>query len=147
MYCTNSIFTVANSEYKFKQSTGFQWDIGSGVPLYQFTQNPASDSTQRFYFGPNQNILSVSCPGCALEVKDGSCSNGAVIQINRINSTSTPQTFTIDYLNATEFQILHPPCINTAVDITFASTADGAKVQLYTTNGSGAQRFRFVPVP
>lgn len=77
-----------------------------------------------------------------LDVLNGSCDNGANIQIYDKNGTSA-QNFVIKKISEHEYQIICEKS-GKALDVAGASTSAGANVWQYSKNNSNAQRWRFI---
>lgn len=77
-----------------------------------------------------------------LDVLNGSCDNGANIQIYDKNGTSA-QNFVIKKISDHEYQITCEKS-GKALDVAGASTSAGANVWQYSKNNSNAQRWRFI---
>lgn len=116
--------------------------------VWQYSSNDSD--VQRWYFeeaGNGAYYLRSKASDLYLDVANASTENGANIQINRQNR-SVAQQFRLekvgDLIPEGVYTIASGLDSSKVVDISAASVANGANVQLYTTNGSVAQKFRFV---
>ena len=82
--------------------------------------------------------------GLAIDVSGGSAKKGANVQVYTNNGTNA-QKWTLsavsDWLQEGTYTIVSALNVNNALDISAGSTASGANVQVYSDNGTNAQRF------
>lgn len=118
----------------------------AGTNVWQWTKNGTDAQKWRIVYRP-EGIAFISKPsGLALDVEGASTAMGANIQLWYDNGTSA-QAFELvptDRSSAVEegAYTLQSLSEGTYVDVTGASEADGARLQLWEGNGSYAQKFK-----
>lgn len=115
-----------------------QWSVASNERNQQWSITDNKDGTRTFINRAN---------GLALDVASASSSNGANIQLYKLNGTKA-QKFTIRQVDPLEngSKIRLSSALNTGkgLDVKSGSKSSGANVQLYAWNGTAAQKFEVV---
>lgn len=149
----NGDYTITNSyTHKSLDVAGGSSKSGANVQMYDSNGTAA----QRWKFNERKDGLFVieNCiSGKVLDVAGGSRENGANLQVYNPNGTYA-QLFKLIFLGkatdicdeivtAGDYVIVAKGNGFKAIDTAGASKADGANVQLYDANGTGAQRYHF----
>ena len=119
----------------------------SGTNLLQYTQNGSNAQLWKPELASGGIIFrSKLNSSIVLDVSGGSKNAGANIQVYSSNNTAA-QKFRLINISAIDdvkvFSVLNIG-VEKVLDVDNASTSDGAAVQLYTPNGTGAQKFRAI---
>lgn len=114
--------------YTWNGSNAQKWKLN--ISDYQ----PISDGIYTF--------SSCKDSGKVLDIKNGSISNGANVQIYSNNETF-PQQFSVSYEGKGYYKIIAENSMK-ALDVAAASKKPGANLQQYGWNGSNAQLWKFV---
>ena len=144
------------------QNSNKPLDVASGNPapktnVHQYAAN--GTRAQKWVIekdGSTYKITSALLPNLVLEANAGGTSNGTNVQLGK-DSGSNAQRFTLIDLNINVgpsdpmtldgyYAIKSSIDTNYALDIAGGSTANGANVQLYKSNGTAAQTFSFKKV-
>lgn len=122
-----------------------QWELGIGNPQQKWHLTKNSDGSYTIK-APN---------GGCLDVKDGSSSSGAKVQVYKENGTKaqkwrltrvakSPSGIAYDPSGIAPFE-LSPMCApSLRLDVKGASTSNGAGIQIYKSNNTNAQRWTFL---
>lgn len=146
-------YTITNSySHKSLDVAGGSSRSGANVQMYDFNGTPAQ--RWRIKGGKEGFFIIENCiNGKVLDVAGGSRKNGANLQVYDPNGTYA-QLFKLIFLGEAtdvceevvrsgDYVIVAKGNGFKAIDTAGASKADGANVQLYDANGTGAQRYHF----
>ncbi|TCL59153.1 RICIN domain-containing protein [Allofournierella massiliensis] len=149
-----AITAQGDGSYKItNMGSGKALDVvyGSSTPGTNVWQYSSNDSAaQQWYFEKGENgayFLRSKCNGLYLDVNCASTANGTNIQVYTGNRSAAQQFYLQkvgDLVPEGVYTIVSALDSNKVVDINCASAENGANVQLYTANGTTAQKFRFV---
>ena len=143
-------FVYSNGYYKIQAASGKYVDVASaglfsGTNIQQYAGNSTNaqlwsarkNEDGSFTFVSKTNAL-------VMDVKSGRAANGSNIQCYSSNGNKA-QKFTLkkreNLLNNGVYTIRPAISSTRVLDVKFASTANGANVQLYSSNGSQAQKW------
>lgn len=149
-----AITAQGDGSYKItNMGSGKALDVvyGSSTPGTNVWQYSSNDSAaQQWYFEKGENgayFLRSKCNGLYLDVNCASTANGTNIQVYTGNRSAAQQFYLQkvgELIPEGVYTIVSALDSNKVVDINCASAENGANVQLYTANGTTAQKFRFV---
>ena len=124
----------------------------NGTNVWQYASN--SSCAQRWRIVPTSDgyfSFVSTCSGKYLDVAGGKTANGTNVQIYTGNDTAA-QKFSLNnvaeapgeqLISNGNYTIRSSLNSNMVLDVAAGSTANGANLQLYTTNGTAAQKFTF----
>lgn len=153
---TFRIYAAGDGYYVIQnEASGKVLDVsGAGTApqtnVQQWAQNGSAAQQWRFVdAGSGYYYIQSRCNGLYLDVSGGSTANGANIQVYTGNR-SAAQKFYLEYKAASmtiqpgTYTIQTALTANKVLDVSAASKASGANVQIYGANGTTAQRFQIV---
>lgn len=116
-----------------------------GANIQQYASNGSAAQLWSIEVDGSGYRIRSACSGLVLDVAGASSANGANVQVWGANSTNAQKwTFEpVAGISIDEGLYIIKSSINTnrVLDVASGSTADGANVQLYTSNNSYAQKF------
>ena len=156
------------ADYRIKASTGSAWVYPNGDVIANGTNTVLAGSTtgvarqwsfvntsgsEYVLVNGGQSTGSAGTGGSmkVLTVAGGGSSNTTPLQLSDYTSLAS-QRFTVTTISGTPFtgagvvEIVPTHATGTRVDINGGGTAPGTTVSLYSSNGSGSQRFNLEPV-
>jgi hypothetical protein len=160
---------AAMKQWGYANSANLQWSLqpvdgtyklisqNSGLSLETPGQHDANGqqiNQWSYYGGGNQQwkltdtgngiykIIGVES-GRSLDINGGSSTNGTVVQIYDYASNKSNQQFKLTSSEVGQFRIAPNYTTSSCLDVFGASTANGALVYLWQTNGGGNQKWSF----
>lgn len=147
-HLTEEFYTIENrSTGKYLDVTGAQTKKGTNIQQYSYNGTEAQQ-WQILDNGDGTYTFLSRATGMALDAAGGHTAEGTNIQLWSSNGTAA-QKYSITYTNSTPvdtskiYTLVSKLDGNMAADISGASMLSGANLQLWTSNGTGAQKFSF----
>lgn len=143
-------FVYSNGYYKIQAASGKYVDVASaglftGTNIQQYAGNSTNAQLWSVRKNADGSFTFVSkANALVMDVKNGRAANGSNIQCYSSNGSGA-QKFTLkkreNLLNNGVYTVRPAISSTRVLDVKFASTANGANVQLYSSNGSQAQKW------
>lgn len=118
--------------------------MSNGTNVWQYESNATNAQKWKIVQNSDDSYSFISVlNGLALDVCNGTIASGSNIQVYTSNGTNA-QKFALNNLGENisgSYYIQSKANINYVLDISGASTSSGANLQIYASNGTGAQKF------